>query len=304
MVARFDTIELADDGPDRVRISGVRGEPPPPTTKVCLNALGGHRNEVTFVLTGDRIEAKAAFARAQFEAALPVRPAELAWSRVGVEHPDADTEAGASVLLRCAALDPSAEVVGRAFSGAAVEMALAGYPGFHLTAPPGNGVAVRRLHRGVRAAGRRPHVAVLPDGTRVDVPPPDTDPRTSCVESPSDSGARPSAGPHAGRRWVRWRGPAAGTRAGPRTSGVWARTDEAAAWLAAVLTPERIRELLPEAAGLPVTVHPLPNLRAVNVVVEGLLGRGVAASTRFDPQGKAVGEWLRGRTLDIPEALL
>ena len=59
-----------------------------------------------------------------------------------------------------------------------------------------------------------------------------------------------------------------------------------------------------EAADLPVTVHPLPNLRAVNVVIDGLLGRGVAASSRFDPQGKAVGEWLRGRTLDIPEALL
>ena len=95
-----------------------------------------------------------------------------------------------------------------------------------------------------------------------------------------------------------------GDKGGTANVGLWARTDKAAAWLAAVLTPEKVRELLPEAAGLPVTVHHLPNLRAVNVVVDGLLGRGVAASTRFDPQGKAVGEWLRGRTLDIPEALL
>ena len=83
VVARFDTIELADDGPDRVRISGVRGELPPPTAKVCLNSLGGHRNEVTFVLTGDRIEAKAAFARAQFEAgaARPPRGAGVVAAR-------------------------------------------------------------------------------------------------------------------------------------------------------------------------------------------------------------------------------
>ena len=154
VVARFDTIELADDGPDRVRISGVRGERPPPDVKVCLNALGGHRNEVTFVLTGDRLDAKEAFARAQFEASLPARPAELVWSRLGEGRPDADTEAGASVLLRCQALDPSAEVVGRAFSGAAVEMALAGYPGFHLTAPPGNGSPYGVYTRGVRAADR------------------------------------------------------------------------------------------------------------------------------------------------------
>jgi NAD(P)H-hydrate repair Nnr-like enzyme with NAD(P)H-hydrate epimerase domain len=95
-----------------------------------------------------------------------------------------------------------------------------------------------------------------------------------------------------------------GDKGGTANVGVWARTDDAAAWLSATLTAEKIRELLPEAADLPVTVHALPNLRAVNVVVDGLLGRGVAASTRFDPQGKAVGEWLRGRTLDIPEALL
>ena len=95
-----------------------------------------------------------------------------------------------------------------------------------------------------------------------------------------------------------------GDKGGTANVGLWARTDDGAAWLAATLTPEKVRELLPEAADLPVTVHPLPNLRAVNVVIDGLLGQGVAASTRFDPQGKAVGEWLRGRLLDVPEELL
>jgi NAD(P)H-hydrate repair Nnr-like enzyme with NAD(P)H-hydrate epimerase domain len=95
-----------------------------------------------------------------------------------------------------------------------------------------------------------------------------------------------------------------GDKGGTANVGVWARTDEAARWLAETLTPERVRELLPEAAELPVTVHPLPNLRAVNVVIDGLLGRGVAASTRFDPQAKALGEWLLSRHLDVPEALL
>src|SRR6516165_2498697 len=36
-VARFDTIRLEQEGPDRVRISGVQGEPPPPTLKVTAN---------------------------------------------------------------------------------------------------------------------------------------------------------------------------------------------------------------------------------------------------------------------------
>ncbi|TDC59745.1 exopolyphosphatase, partial [Actinomadura sp. GC306] len=70
------------------------------------------------------------------------------------------------------------------------------------------------------------------------------------------------------------------------------------------LTVERFRELLPETRDHTVQRHVLPNLRAVNFVVEGLLQEGVSASTRFDPQGKALGEWLRARHADIPEALL
>jgi hypothetical protein len=320
VVARFDTIELADDGPDRVRISGVRGELPPPTTKVCLNALGGFRNEVTFVLTGDRLAAKEAFARAQFEAALPVRPAELVWSRLGEGRPDADVEAAASVLLRCQALDPSPDVVSRAFSGAAVEIALASYPGFHLTAPPGSGSPYGVYTAAYVPQEQVPHVAVLPDGSRVDIAAPSrTAPLAEeggghlCSASPAHSEHKvpgrqvPGSDVSAHVRRVPLGAVArarSGDKGGTANVGLWARTDEGASWLAATLTPDRVRELLPEAAGLPVTVHPLPNLRAVNVVMSGLLGRGVAASTRFDPQGKAVGEWLRGRTLDVPEVLL
>jgi hypothetical protein len=302
VVARFDSIQLTDDGPDRVRISGVRGEPPPPDGKVCLNALGGHRNEVTFVLTGPELEAKEAFARAQFEAALPARPAELVWSRFGSGRPDASTEAEASVLLRCQALDASPDVVGRAFSGAAVEMALAGYPGFHLTAPPGSGSPYGVYTAAFVPQTAVPHVAVLPDGTRVDVPPPAVTAPLADVRPPAvmamraDATRRVPLGTVARAR--------SGDKGGTANVGLWTRTDDAFAWLASTLTPERVRELLPEAADLPVAVHPFPNLRAVNVVIDGLLGRGVAASTRFDPQGKAVGEWLRSRLVDVPEALL
>jgi hypothetical protein len=305
VVARFDTVELTDDGPDRVRISGVRGEPPPPTAKVCLNALGGHRNEVTFVLTGARIEAKAAFAQAQLEASLPVRPAELVWSRLGEARPDADTEAGASVLLRCQALDPSPDVVGRAFSGAAVEMALAGYPGFHLTAPPGNGSPYGVYTAAYVPQTEVPHVAVLPDGGRVEIAPPhQASSATLCSAYSSYAEHKVVEGPTRRVALGAVARARSGDKGGTANVGVWARTDDGAAWLAATLTPDRVRELLPEAAELPVTVHSLPNLRAVNVVIDGLLGRGVAASTRFDPQGKAVGEWLLSRTLDVPEALL
>jgi hypothetical protein len=133
------SITLADDGPDRVRITGVRGEAPPERLKVCLNELGGWRNQVEFVLVGLDVDEKAAWVRAQLEQRLDPRPASVEWSLGRRPADDADTEEGASCLLRCTVKDPSGDVVGKAFSAAAVELALASYPGFTMTAPPGGG---------------------------------------------------------------------------------------------------------------------------------------------------------------------
>lgn len=75
-------------------------------------------------------------------------------------------------------------------------------------------------------------------------------------------------------------------------------------WLESVLSADRVRELLPESRDLDVAVYPLPNLRAVNIVVRGILGRGVAETTRIDPQAKGLGEHLRARLVEIPVELL
>jgi hypothetical protein len=137
VTTHLDSIRLCDDGPDRVRISGVRGEPPPEQLKVGVNELGGFRNSVELVLTGLDIEAKAAWVRSQLEPRLVAE--SVTWTLGPLPQPDADTEEGASTLLRCTVQDPSPDPVGRAFSSAAVELALASYPGFTLTAPPGSG---------------------------------------------------------------------------------------------------------------------------------------------------------------------
>jgi hypothetical protein len=75
-------------------------------------------------------------------------------------------------------------------------------------------------------------------------------------------------------------------------------------WLDAELTLDRFRELLPEAGDLVVQRHAFPNLRALNFVVVGLLGEGVASSTRPDPQAKGLGEYLRSRSVDLPAHLV
>jgi hypothetical protein len=99
-------------------------------------------------------------------------------------------------------------------------------------------------------------------------------------------------------------GARSGDKGGTANVGVWARGPEGYAWLAAFLTVERFRALLPEARPLEVRRHELPNLLALNFEVVGLLGEGVSSSTRIDPQAKGLGEWLRARVVDLPLALV
>jgi hypothetical protein len=299
---RVDTIELSDDGPDRVRISGVRGEPPPPTLKVSLNSIGGFRNEMALVLTGLDIEAKAELVRRQLETSLTVKPAELEWTLARTDHADADTEEAASALLRCVVRDPDPANVGRKFSSAAVELALASYPGFTSTAPPGDGQVYGVFTPGYVDATEVPHVAVHADGSRTDIAP-----AAQTLElAPVPPFALPEPLPFGETRRLPLgliAGARSGDKGGAANVGVWVRTEAQWRWLAHTLTVDRLRELLPETADLPVTRHVLPNLCAVNFVIDGILGQGVAYQARFDPQAKGLGEWLRSRTIDIPVEL-
>jgi acyclic terpene utilization AtuA family protein len=301
VTTRLDTVELSQVDTDRVRISGVRGEPPPPAYKVSLNRLGGFRNEMTFVLTGLDIEAKADLVREQL--ALARVPAQVRWTLVRTDRPDADIEQEASALLHCVVRDADPRVVGRAFANAAVELALSSYPGLHITAPPADASPYGVFTAGYVDAKLVPHVAVLPDGSHVDIPPSGD----TCELAPPGRPALPEPLPPGPTRRVPL-GAVAGARSGDKGGdanvGVWVRSEQAWRWLAHALTVAQFRRMLPEAAGLPVTRYELPNLRALNFVVAGLLGEGAAAQTRFDPQAKAVGEWLRSRHLDVPAMLL
>ncbi|MCX2931209.1 DUF1446 domain-containing protein [Mycobacterium sp. CVI_P3] len=303
VTARFDTVALADDGIDRVRISGVRGEPPPPSLKVSLNSIGGFRNSVTFVLTGLDIEAKATLVRQQLESALSVKPAEMGWTLARTDHVDADTEEAASALLSCVVRDPDPNRVGRQFSSAAVELALASYPGFTSTAPPGDGQVYGVFTAGYVPADEIAQVAVGPDGSRTDIAPATNTLELAEVDAPPlpeplapGPTRRLPLGTIAGAR--------SGDKGGAANVGVWVSTDEQWRWLANTLTIDVLRELLPETKALGISRHLFPNLRAVNFVVDGILGQGVAYQARFDPQAKGLGEWLRSRHLDIPEAIL
>ncbi|WP_245714714.1 acyclic terpene utilization AtuA family protein [Micromonospora inyonensis] len=301
VVTRLDTVTLHQDGPDRVRVSGTRGTPPPATLKVGVNNLGGFRNSMTFVLCGLDVPAKAALVREQIEAA--VGPAGLEFRLARTDHVDADDTETASALLHVHLRDGDRARAGRAFSAAAVELALASYPGCTLTTLPGDATPYGVFTSDTVPQDAVAHVAVLPTGERVPIPPPPL----TCEQGPPAAHKSPVGVPsyHLRRGALgKLVGARSGDKGGDANLGVWARSEPAYAWLRGWLTVERLGELLPETAGLTVERYELPDLRAVNFVIRGLLGQGVAASTRFDPQAKALGELLRARIVDLPAELL
>jgi hypothetical protein len=353
VTARFDTVQLTQEGPDRVRLHGTVGEPPPPTCKVGVNAMGGYRNEVVFVLTGLDIEAKADLVQRQMAAAgfaptdgstssstsstadASAGDGQVRWTLARTDHPDAASEQEASALLHCVVRSADAEAVGRRFSNAAIELALASYPGFHVTAPPSSGSPYGVFTAALVPAAEVPHVAVLADGTQIAVGPfagagsagagagaggeagvgniDSTDGGASPAPRPLEPVPEPElpSVPDSVSSSPTRRLPLgtvvlarSGDKGGSANIGVWASTDLTFTWLVHTLTVDTLRELLPETAELTVTRHVLSNLRAVNFVVEDILGEGVSSNARFDPQAKALGEWLRARHVEIPTVLV
>ena len=305
VIAHFDTVRLAQDGPDRVAITGTRGSPPPPDLKVAINYLGGYRNTMTLVLTGLDIEEKAAWAEQELFGILGGRGsfAEVDVRLLRFDRPDAPSNEQATAHLRITVKDPDPRKVGRRFSNATMELALGGYAGFHTTTPPTPESAYGVYWPALIPATEVEHTVVLPDGTRRLIPPTDANSTYVGFEPTYVEYAVPE-GPTVHAPLGRIAAARSGDKGGNANVGVWTRDPAAFGWLREYLTTDRVRELIPEAAALPVHRYELPNLSALNFVLVGLLGDGVAASARPDPQAKGLGEYLRSRLADIPASLL
>jgi len=307
VTARFDTITAEQLQPERVLLNGTKGEPPPPTLKVAMNELGGFRNGMNVALTGLDIEAKAALVEAAFWVACPYGPddfAEVATTLSRTDKPDPASNEEAVAFWRLTVKDPDERKVGRAVSNAVIELALASIPGFFaVSGGPGPGKAYGVYRPALVPADLVPQRVSILGGDRTAI---------ESVAPAGDVTVDPIAGPDTAAPTGETVdvplglvvGARSGDKGGNANLGVFARNDEAWAWLDDFLTVERLRSLLPETAPLVVDRHRLANLRSVNFVIHGLLQEGVAASTRQDGQAKSLGEWLRARVVPVPVALL
>jgi hypothetical protein len=305
VVARFDSLRLVDQGRDRVRVEGARGEPAPRKAKVAINYAGGYRNQMTILLGGLDLERKARIVEEMLFAELGGK-AQYAAVDVRLQRMDRDpprSNEEALAYLRVTVMSPDAELVGRRFASRVVELALSTVPGFSSRTPPGEAqpylvywpalVGIHHVQERVFFEGETIPIASPPaSSTQVSAPAP----APSFPAAPSGDHVRVPLGRAFGAR--------SGDKGGHANLGVWARTPLAFAFLREFLSIDRLKELLPDIAPFTVERDELPNILAINFLIRGLLGEGVAASVRSDPQAKTLGEYFRAVPADLPRAIL
>ena len=305
VISHFDAMKIEQTGADRVRVSGCRGSNPPPTHKVCINTSDGYRTGTELLLTGLDIEAKAElFCDALFHSLggrEQFKSVSTKLIRTDKNNPQMNEEAHASLRVSVRSDDP--DLVGKNFAQKVVELALSNIPGYTGRGPTGTGPVIAYWPALIDSK----HIVerVVIDGESVDVLPTqqlDVE-EIYYQQTPVDLGKVPAGDTQAiplGRLF----GTRSGDKGGCANVGIWAKTDQARAFLFDFLTVEKLQALLPETADYKVERYEMPNLKALNFYVHDILGAGVSSNDRIDGQAKSMGEYLRSIVVDVPSTLL
>ncbi|MBU6318597.1 MAG: acyclic terpene utilization AtuA family protein [Alphaproteobacteria bacterium] len=308
VIAHFDTLSIVQEGPDRVRVSGCRGSSPPPTHKVCFNTPGPWKQSFEVCLTGLDIGKKAEIYLDQlldnFGGRERFDDVDVQLIRSDKSDAASNEEAHAVLRVTLTSRDPSR--LGRLLSAKAVEIGLATIPGnvgrggggfsggqtiVHWPALIDSRRVVERVHvSGIDV------IEVMPT-QRLDLP-------DVGVQVPPQVPMRAPAGPVASVPFGRLFGTRSGDKGGHANCGVWAKTDEGYAFLRDFLTVDAFRRLCPDMAAYDIDRYEMPNLRALNFLVRGVLAGGASSNNRLDRQAKSLGEYLGTRMIEVPVSLV
>jgi hypothetical protein len=315
VVANLEDIHLKQVGPNRVRLSGIRGLPPPPTTKVGITAHGGYRAEYHIYLTGLDIEEKVAMTKAQTIHAIgPENLKRFSLVRfhvAGMPDPEARSQDAATVDLRIFAQSRDPELLSpNNFLRWCKQNILQSCPGLTPSTDSRAGVGKPYFEYWVALM---PQSAVqesvhLPDGAVI------------AIASPAKTRAYPrqqksyeTSSPLPVDTW----GPTTRAplgyvvlgRSGDKSSdanvGFFVRHDDEWDWLRSVFTIPFLRDLLADDdVGKPIDRFEMPGLRAVHFLLRDHLDRGYNAGAGLDCLGKNLVEYLRAKPIDIPVKFL
>ncbi len=307
--ARFDSIRLSADGPDRVRVEGVRGGPPPERYKVSASFSQGYRAFGRLLISGPQARAKAELVAEQVWASAggEDRFQACLTQMVGLDscHPSLGDGEPGEILLQLAVRDGLRERIERDFAPQVVPKVLATVPGITYLADQGRPRASEVVGYWPALIGRDAvPVEVELDGHREQV----------AQEIGASAGAAflaeavpPAPWEASGRDCEVELGRLCLARSGDKGDtanvGVIARSPEVYHWMVENLTVVRVRERFAGICHGEVERFEVPNLLALNFLLHHSLGGGGTLSLLIDAQGKTYAQYLLAMTVVVDEAL-
>ena len=306
VIAHFDTMKIEQDGEDRVRVSGTRGSTPPPTHKVCFNTRGPNKQSMEVLLTGLDIEKKA---EVYLDAVFHNLGGKEQFDDVDVQlirsdHEDPESNEVAHAALRITVTSDDPKKLGRLFSAKVTELGLAGIPGNTGRGAAGFNGGPAIIHWPTLIDSQLVTEKLHIDGKTEEVLPTQRlgledifYQETPVKLSPAPTGETVKV------PFGRLFGTRSGDKGGNANCGVWALTDDSYSFLHEFLTVEKLKALCPDLAAYDIERFELPNLKALNFYIKGILGTGAASNHRIDKQAKSMGEYLRAKMIDVPESI-
>ena len=309
----FTGVVMAQAGPDRVRVTGARGRPPPRDYKVSATWLDGFRLSMTLTIVGSDAAAKArrtgeallARTRAMLRARNLADYRETRIELLGAEDgygPHARATATREVVLRLSARHDdrrALELLAREAAAPVTSMApgttgyLGGRPAvqsvarlFSFLVPRGD------VPASVDFGGQR-HAVAIPEGAV---------PETAAAAPPSIPSPAPT-GPTVTVPLIALAHGRSGDKGDSANIAIIARRPEFLPALRAALTEAAVADYFRHLKPGRVRRYDVPGVQALNFVLEEALGGGGAASLRNDPQGKAFAQMLLDLPVPVPAEL-
>ncbi|KAF9884302.1 hypothetical protein FE257_001880 [Aspergillus nanangensis] len=323
VVAMLEGIRMEQVDKDLVRVSGIRGQPAPTTTKVGITARGGYQAEFHFMMCGLDLKEKAEWTEKQIRHSMGQyvdRLSVLKFSLNGWCQDDPENQDVATVNFRIFVQTQEPDLLGVGsmvgFQRWCMENFLQSCPGASIENDLRQNTAKEFFEYWVSLLPQEEithEVHLLWNDATIAIPPADhlkDYGKTAATRQWSYDPVAPadlaSFGPTT-------RGPLgwvalgrSGDKASDANVGFFARDDEEWQWLRSILTVAKIKELLgaSEYNGKDVDRFEMPAIRAVHFLLHDHLDRGWAATSTYDGLGKNVCEYLRAKHVDIPNVFL
>ncbi|KAH9206871.1 hypothetical protein DL95DRAFT_429387 [Leptodontidium sp. 2 PMI_412] len=312
VTAVLEDIAFEQLSTDRVALTGIKSQPPPPTTKIGITARGGFQAEVHYFLVGLDITTKGEMLERQIRDALgdTSRFHVLKFTLNGTAAENPTDQNSATVDFRIfAQARKMKDISTDKFLRPVIDLIMSTYPGatFHLDIRQGFPKPVQEYHVALLPQSDIRQVVHMHDGKDFGIEPP----RTTKV-FPTQQPSQASTAVAVRDLGETVRGPLgwlvharSGDKGSNANVGVWVRHQDEYDWLRSLLSVDAMKELLAkEYNGKKIDRFELPNIWAVHFLLHDHLDRGVSCSSTYDFLAKNVAEFLRSRYVDLPKRFL